>query len=127
MEFQISNSTKNNLPFSELFFNNIKEEILGKEYDLSLAIVGDKKSQSLNKKYRNKDYTPNVLSFPLDHGNGEIFINLKQAKKEFHKFEMSYKDYVTYLFIHSCLHLIGLDHGDEMEKLEKKYLKKFIG
>lgn len=125
MEVSISNSTKNSLPFGKLFFTSIKNEILDKKYDLSVAIVGDKKSASLNKKYRNKDYTPNILSFPLDEENGEIFLNLKQSKKEFNKFYMTYKEYITFLFIHGCLHLKGLDHGNEMEALEKKYLKKF--
>lgn len=125
MSFEFHNSTKSNLPIGELFFVKIKEEILKKDYDLSLVFVGDKKSKELNKKYRNGNYIPNVLSFPIDKKTGEIFINPNQAKKEFSKFEMTYKNFLTYLFIHGCLHLKGLDHGNKMDKLELKLLQKF--
>jgi ssRNA-specific RNase YbeY (16S rRNA maturation enzyme) len=53
----------------------MKESVLGKKYELSLVFIGDKKSKSLNKKFRNKDYKANILSFPIDNDMGEIFIN----------------------------------------------------
>jgi len=123
--FSITNFTKNNSPISELFFTKIKESILGKKYELSLVFAGDARAKSLNIKYRNKTYIPNFLSFPVDETSGEIFMNLGQLKKETKKFQMNYKELTKFMFIHSCLHLAGYDHGDEMEKLEQKYLKKF--
>jgi probable rRNA maturation factor len=126
MSFDLKNQTKNNLPISELFFAKIKENILQKKYELSLVFVGDKKSKDLNLKYRNGNYVPNVLSFPINKNVGEIFINPNQAKKECTKFEMTYKNFLIYLFVHGCLHLKGLDHGKKMDSLEKKYLKLFI-
>jgi probable rRNA maturation factor len=123
--FEIKNLTKSNSPIDELLFVRIKEKILGKKYELSLVFVGDKKAQNLNRIYRQKNYIPNVLSFPVDKNTGEIFINLKQIKKEAPKFEMNYQIITKYMFIHGCLHLAGYDHGSEMEKLEKKYLKMF--
>jgi probable rRNA maturation factor len=125
MSLEINNSTKNSLPHSRLFFVKMAEKILGKKYDLSLVFLGDKKAKELNIKYRNKNYVPNILSFPIDEQNGEIFINLNKCKKEFSKYNLTYKDYIIYLFIHGCLHLKGFDHGLEMEKLESKYLKIF--
>lgn len=107
-------------------FCNIKNEILGKNYELSLVFVGDQRAKSLNLKYRNKGYNPNVLSFPLDESNGEIFINPNVALRESKKANMSYKKYIGFLFIHGCLHLKGLDHGDTMTKQEEKFLKKFF-
>lgn len=38
--------------------------------EVSLAVVGDRKMKSLNKKYRNLDKTTNVLSFPLNEADG---------------------------------------------------------
>lgn len=35
------------------------------EVEVSVAVIGDRKMRSLNKKYRNLDKTTNVLSFPL--------------------------------------------------------------
>jgi len=126
MSLSLTNNTKSNLPFGELFFTKIKIAILKKDYELSLVFVGDKKSKELNKKYRNGNYVPNVLSFPIDKKTGEIFINPNQAKKEAAKFEMTYKKFLIYLFIHGCLHLTGLDHGKKMDALEEKFLKLFV-
>ncbi len=121
--FQILNMTKDTLP--RVSFAKIKDEILGKNYELSLVFCGNRKSKELNKKYRNKDYTPNVLSFPLDKKAGEIFINPHVAKKEAVKFNKSYPKFVGFLFIHGCLHLKGMEHGSTMDKAEIKFCKKF--
>lgn len=123
--FSISNTTKQKPLSSEEDFFCIKNEVLGKDYELSLVFVGDKKSQKLNWQFRKKTYTPNVLSFPIDKKTGEIFINLKVAKKESPEFEMTEKNYIKFLFVHGCLHLKGLDHGPKMEKEEAKFIKKF--
>ena len=111
--------------YPELPYEEIKKAILGNKYSLSLTFVGSKRAQELNQIYRNKSYSPNVLSFPLDEQNGEIFITPVVAKREAKKFSMTPNGYIGYLFIHGCLHLKGLDHSDEMDKQEKKYLKKF--
>lgn len=109
-----------NLPFSA-----IKQAILGAKYELSLTFVGEKRAASLNKAYRQKTYSPNVLSFPLTETAGEIFITPAVAKREAAKFDLTPNGYIAYLFIHGCLHLKGYDHGDTMDKLERKYLKAF--
>jgi rRNA maturation RNase YbeY len=123
--FSLTNLTKSNSPVSELLFKKIKEKILGKKYELSLVFIGDKRAINLNKKYRNKTYNPNVLSFPVDEQSGEIFINLRQLEKETKKFEMNHGELTKFMFIHGCLHLKKHDHGPEMEKLEEKFLKLF--
>ncbi len=119
----INNTTKGKLP--RLPFVQIKNAILGNTYELSLVFIGNTKSRTLNRQYRNKDYATNVLSFPLSKNEGEIFIDLKKAKSEAPQFEMNYQKFIQYLFIHGLLHLKGLDHGQKMEALEKKFLKKF--
>jgi probable rRNA maturation factor len=111
--------------YPTLPYEKIKNDILGKNYTLSLAFIGGTRSQALNEQHRGKDYTPNVLSFPLDTNIGEVFITPTIAKKEAPKFKMTHKGYVGFLFIHACLHLKGLDHGDVMDKAEKKYCKKY--
>lgn len=121
-----NNTTKQSPFLKEADFVAIKNSILGKKYTLSLNFIGESLAKKLNKEYRNKTYTPNILSFPLDDKEGEIFICSKTIPKESKEFEMTPKQYETFLFIHGCLHLKGLDHGQEMEKLEDKFLKKFI-
>lgn len=124
--FDIINTTKQT-PFSnEAEFVAIHNSILGKKYDLSLSFVGEALAKKLNQTYRKKSYVPNVLSFPLSEKEGEIFICLNTIKKECKEFEMTPAQYEKYLFIHGCLHLKGLDHGEEMEKKEEKFKKLFL-
>jgi probable rRNA maturation factor len=101
------------------------EKILGKRYDLSLVFIGKTRAATLNKQYRKKTYSPNVLSFPLDARTGEIFICPLVAANEAAKFNLTPVGYIGFLFIHGCLHLKGLDHGDAMDKLEAKWVKYF--
>jgi len=97
-------------------FKKIKDEILGKKYELSLVFCGNALSRKLNRIYRGKDKPTNVLSFPLSKNSGEIFINLSKIG-EFSP---------AHLFIHGCLHLKGMRHGSKMEKVEKQLLKKWL-
>ena len=121
--FEILNMTKGTL--ARVPFEKMKNEILGENYTLSLVFCGNRKSKELNKKFRNKDYPTNVLSFELDKENGEIFIAPAVVKKETEKFGKSYKNLIGYLFIHGCLHLKGMEHGSTMDKAEEKLLHKF--
>lgn len=122
-DLQIKQTTKGKLP--SLPFENIKESVLGKKYDLSIVFVGDKLSAKLNEKYRNKKGSTNILSFPYFENTGEIFINLKLVKKQAPDFNKNFKNFLGFLLIHGMLHLKGFDHGEEMEKQEDKFSKKF--
>ena len=53
------------IPWNTSGFTEIARGVLGSRYTLSIVLIGDKRAKQLNKKYRNKDYTPNVLTFPL--------------------------------------------------------------
>lgn len=121
--FSVTKLTKDRVP--TLPFALMKEAALGKRYALSLVIVGDKRSRTLNNAYRKKTYTPNVLSFPLDDESGEIFLNLKQARREHKARGETFEYFVALLFIHSMLHLKGYRHGVTMEGEEQKLLAKF--
>ena len=102
-----SNLLKNHL--------RIKDDILGRDYELSLVLVDEAKSKELNKKYRHKDKPANVLAFALEKNEGEIFLTPSIIKK----------DELIFMFIHGLLHLKGLKHGIIMEKEEKKFLAKW--
>lgn len=110
---------------THLPYQEIKEKILGVRYELSLVFIGKTRAQSLNEAYRQKTYSPNVLSFPLEKSSGEIFICPQVAQREASKFDLSRDGYIAYLFIHGCLHLKGLDHGATMESRERALLKTF--
>ncbi len=122
MNFTISQTAKS---YPKHSYEHMKDAILGKKYSLSLIFVGEKRAQQLNKQYRDGDYIPNVLSFPLDKNNGEIYITPRIAKKESKKFDLTPNGYIGFLFIHGLLHLKGYPHGATMEKAEKKYCAQF--
>lgn len=111
-------------------YETIKNDILGKRYNLSLLFTGPTRAQKLNQEYRKKTYTPNVLSFPLDKTTGEIVICPAVANQEAHQYNLSKPGYIAFLFIHGLLHLKGYDHHSEtetlaMERLEKKFVRKY--
>lgn len=115
--------TKGKLP--SLPFVAIKNLVLGKNYNLSIAFVGLKKSQELNKKYRGKNKPTNVLSFAYEKGNGEIIISLKTARQDAPLFKTTYKNFIGHLVIHAMLHLKGMQHGSTMENKERVVMDKF--
>lgn len=120
MPISIKNTTRQSVPAIQ--FEKIKNKILSKNYELSLVFVGHTVSRKLNKSLRGKDKPTNVLSFPLSKTSGEIFIDLSQAKLEYKKFDMNFKKFVTYLYIHGLLHLNGMEHGAKMSQAEIKFL-----
>lgn len=108
------------LPFEEM-----ATTILGADYDLSLVFIGPTRARTLNETYRHHSYQPNVLSFPLSPTTGEIFICPHVAQREAARFNLSQTGYIAFLFIHGCLHLKGYEHGDTMERQERRYLRQF--
>lgn len=95
--------------------------------ELSLTLCGKDKIKTLNKKYRSKDKSTDVLSFPV-HNNykilpnpvelGDIFICLPQAKSQARNFNITLREEILHLFVHGFLHLLGFDH--EISRLEEK-------
>ncbi|OGG66017.1 rRNA maturation RNase YbeY [Candidatus Kaiserbacteria bacterium RIFCSPLOWO2_02_FULL_45_11b] len=106
-------------------YREMKDAILGKKYELSVAFVGTARAQKLNVAYRQKTYVPNVLSFPLDDAHGEIYLCPEIAYPEAKDFNLTKDGYIAFLFIHGLLHLKGHDHGATMEALEQRYMKRF--
>jgi len=106
-------------------FEKIKDDILGKEYSLSIAYVSVEKSREINKKYRKKDKPTNVLSFSLRKNEGELLLCRDVIKKEAKKMDGKFEDWLGFLVIHGMLHLKGMRHGSTMERAEKEFCKKY--
>ena len=114
----LSISNKTRRPTPRIQFEKIKDEILGESYELSLVFVSPATSRKLNATHRGIDKATDVLSFPLSETSGKIFIDLATTENMAPEFDMPLKKFVAFLFIHGCLHLIGMDHGATMEKAE---------
>lgn len=102
--------------------NTLDENHVTSKTEVSVAIIGDRKMTKLNKKYRDKAGTTNILSFPLEEGKssrlssnilrlGDIVISYPQVIKESARDEMLVDDKIDFLLQHGLMHLLGLHHG----------------
>ncbi|WP_427867517.1 rRNA maturation RNase YbeY [Mycoplasmopsis arginini] len=115
--------------FEQDFLNILKEakEEFGSKKNLSvdLLFVNKFKMKKLNNLYRNKNYTTDILSFPLEAANeldfldflelGQIIISPWKIKKQAREFNHSLRREFCYIFAHGVAHLFGFDHQSEEE------------
>ena len=120
----VINTTKSKLP--SLPFLDIKNDILGKKFDLSIVFIDEKKSQKFNYQYRKKNKPTNILSFPLSQTSGEILICPKIVRTQLEDFDRNFGEMLAFLVIHGCLHLKGFEHSAKMERRENFYDKKYF-
>ena len=119
--------------------NLYKKNIL----NCSLLLSGTTEIKKLNKKFRNKNKSTDVLSFPFYEKKqlkiqllknkeiylGDIIININRVKNK--KNKARFKKELNKLWIHGFVHLFGYKHKKDkdfylMNKIEKKYLKYII-
>jgi probable rRNA maturation factor len=98
-----------------------KMERLEHEIDeVSIAIVDDAAMTTLNRQFRHKNKTTDVLTFPADDTYadpdrsgrplGDIVISVDQAKRQAATEKHSLATEVRYLILHGILHALGYDH-----------------
>ncbi len=121
--FSLTNKTRGAVP--RVPFLALKNAVLGEEYELSLALLTAAEATRVTQEVKHKDKASNVLSFPLSETSGEILLCPATARRECKEFSMTPRIFIAYLFIHGLLHLRGLDHGDTMEREERRILKQF--
>ncbi|OHB15856.1 MAG: rRNA maturation RNase YbeY [Candidatus Zambryskibacteria bacterium RIFOXYC1_FULL_39_10] len=109
----------------DLEIKEIKNDILGKDYDLSVRFVSENKIKELNKKYRKINKPTDILSFEISDKMGEIFICKSVANKKAKDFADQYPDYILFLVIHGCFHLKGMEHGVKMERYEFTHYSRY--
>lgn len=120
-------------------------ETLGKDkWEISLLFTGDAFIRKLNKEYRGKDESTDVLSFAqLDtkeifpsKGNrfyaGDIVISMETLAQNATCFNISMNDELKRLLVHGILHLSGMDHENNnpdqpMLVYQENILKQFTG
>jgi probable rRNA maturation factor len=92
------------------------DESAGKTF--SIAFISDRRMKELNKFFRGKDTTTDVLSFPhepdefdSDKTNlGDIVISAEQAQRQAKENGLTLIDEIKQLILHGILHLCGYDH-----------------
>ena len=118
---------------------NLKRNIEKNIFFCTILLAGNKEITKLNKKFRKKNNSTDVLSFPFHSKKnlkkeakkekeiylGDIIVNLNKIndKKKLKNFRLQFNK----LWIHGLIHLFGYDHKREkdyikMQKVESSYL-----
>jgi probable rRNA maturation factor len=105
---------------------------------VGVVLTSDARVRALNRRYRGVDKTTDVLSFPLQDGDGtprpqslrhlgDVVIArgtaLRQARRVGHSAETE----LRVLALHGLLHLLGYDHEDgsgTMARVEQRLRRK---
>lgn len=102
-----------------------------RDYSINIILVNSKEIQELNKKYRDKDYETDVLTFPDGYLNnlGDVFISIPKAVLQADEYKHSFERELGFLTVHGLLHTLGYEHvtTDEeeiMTELQNRVLKK---
>lgn len=101
--------------------------------DVSIAVVSDRRMRALNRQFRGKDTTTDVLSFPATHMPGvstflgDIVIAISVATRQAREAGHSVSTELKILALHGLLHLLGYDHDTDdgkMARAEARLRKK---
>lgn len=121
---------------TERFLNEVIEKTLdaqGVPYprEVSVSIVGPVEIKELNRDFRGIDSVTDVLSFPMEEvlpdGTfvlGDIIINMERVLAQAGEYGHSPERELSYLTVHSLLHLLGYDHEEPEERLEMRRREK---
>ena len=99
--------------------------------ELSVLVVGPARSRSLNRRFRDRNFPTNVLSFaPAAPGPllGDLVICPQVLQREARAQGKEVRAHWMHLVIHGALHLIGYDHArpvdaQRMERREVRLLR----
>jgi probable rRNA maturation factor len=89
--------------------------------ELGLAFVGPDESRALKQEHLGIDEPTDVLSFPLD-GRDELPAGLPRALGDLVICPQVVGEAWRAPLVHGLLHLLGYEHGDEMEEREARFL-----
>lgn len=105
---------------------------------VTIAFVSDRAMRELNRMWRHKTGTTDVLSFPAEEDEfeklegfrlGDIVISVEQAARQAAENNGTLENELQQLILHGMLHLCGYDHETdtgEMNRLELR-LRKRLG
>ena len=109
----------------------LKVENLDENVEVSVSFVGDEEIRDLNRDYRGVDKSTDVLSFPMDDEFiidkrilGDVIINTRRVMEQAKELGHSNERELSYLTVHSILHLLGYDHMEDEDKREMREREK---
>ena len=126
-------------PVTDIWLKGARFEL---KAELSIVLTNDAEVKKLNRIYRGKNKTTDVLSFPLLEGKkfpaglkenvalGDVVVSVPQTKRQALEAGKPFKAELALLVVHGVLHLLGYDHvtltqEKKMFALQDSLLKKF--
>lgn len=96
-----------------------------------IVFVSDRKMRELNKNFRGKNSTTDVLSFPFEadefetgeNNLGDIVISAEQAARQASENDLDLETEIRQLILHGILHLCGYDHEIDDGEMNAKELE----
>lgn len=109
----------------------LKVEELSDDVEVSVSFVGDEEIRDLNRDYRGVDKSTDVLSFPMEDEFiidnrilGDVILNTRRVMEQAEELGHSHERELSYLTVHSILHLLGYDHIEDEDKREMREREK---
>ena len=105
---------------------------------VTVAFVSDRTMRALNRRWRGRRGTTDVLSFPAGQDEfeklagetvGDVVVSVEQAARQATEHGLTFDEEVAQLILHGLLHLCGYDHerdDGEMNALELR-LRRRLG
>jgi probable rRNA maturation factor len=105
---------------------------------VTIAFVSDRKMRELNKTFRGKNSTTDVLSFPFEADEfeilsepsasaggflGDIIISAEQAARQASENDLDLETEIKQLILHGVLHLCGYDHETDNGEMNAKEIE----
>jgi probable rRNA maturation factor len=96
---------------------------------IACLIADDAEIRRLNRRYRGKNYSTDVLSFPAARNGqaGDIAISIDRARSQAAERGHTLAEELRILMLHGALHLTGMDHetdSGEMARAELRWRKR---
>jgi probable rRNA maturation factor len=97
---------------------------------LGVRFVGDREMRRVNRRFRGKDRTTDVLSFVGENGHlGDVLISVPTARRQAAAAGHGTDRELKILLLHGLLHCLGYDHETdrgEMERLERRLRRAWL-
>ena len=115
------------------FVNRVLDHLDIQDAYIEFNFVSKKYLLDINKKYLNKHYDTDVITFNLAKSNesihGDVYISVRQALKNSKRYNDTFSNEIKLLCVHSVLHLIGYEDytmkdRETMSNLQKDIIKQ---
>lgn len=129
--FNRQRKIKVNLSILKDFAEEVNPQIAETEKrSFDVAFISDAKMRELNKNFRGKNKTTDVLSFPFEADEfdqtddflGDIIISAEQAERQATENNLDLVTEIKQLILHGILHLCGYDHETDDGEMNEREL-----